>query len=81
LRDNFEDEVFRKGPYKTPGTPRFKVICINENFELIDDSLQKQFRSGVGMLLYLLQYSCLDLCNVVRELSKCIDGTSMGTYL
>jgi hypothetical protein len=33
------------------------------------------------MLLYLTKYSRPDLCNVVRELSKCMDGASMGTYL
>jgi hypothetical protein len=68
--------VFGKGTYKTPGTPRFKVIRPNENSELIDNTLQKRFRSGVGMLLYLKKYSRPDLCNVVRELSKCIDGAS-----
>ena len=81
LRNKFEDEVFGKGTYKTPGTPRFKVVCPYENSELINDNLQKRFRSGVGMLLYLTKYSRPDLCNVVRELSKCMDGASMGTYL
>jgi hypothetical protein len=69
LRDKFGDEVLEKGTYKTPGTPRFKVVCSDENFELIDDNLQKSFRSGVGMLLYLTKYSRPDLCNIVRELS------------
>ena len=67
LRDKFDDEVFEKGTYKTPGTPRFKVVRPDENCELIDDNLQKRFRSGVGMLLYLTKYSRPDLCNVVRE--------------
>jgi hypothetical protein len=39
------------------------------------------FRSCVGMLLYLTKYSRPDLCNVVRELSKSMNGPSMGTYL
>jgi Reverse transcriptase (RNA-dependent DNA polymerase) len=81
LRDKFEDEVFGKGTYKAPGTPRFKVVRPDENSELIDDNLQKRFRSGVGMLLYLTKHSCPDLCHVVRELSKCMDGESMGTFL
>jgi hypothetical protein len=33
------------------------------------------------MLLYLTKYSRPDLCNVVRELSKCMDKATMGTYL
>jgi hypothetical protein len=32
------------------------------------------------MLLYLTKYSQPDLCNNVRELSKCMDGATMGTY-
>jgi hypothetical protein len=80
LRDKFEDEVLGKGTYKTPGTPRFKVVRTDENSELIDDN-QKRFRSGVGMLLYFTKYSCPELCNVVRELSKYMDGASIGTYM
>jgi hypothetical protein len=33
------------------------------------------------MLLYLTKYSCPDLCNVVRELAKCMDKATKGTYL
>jgi hypothetical protein len=36
--------------------------------------------SGVGMLLYLIKYSRPDLSNAVRELSKCMDKATMGTY-
>jgi hypothetical protein len=32
------------------------------------------------MLLYLTKYNRPDLCNVLRELSKCVDGATMGTY-
>jgi hypothetical protein len=33
------------------------------------------------MLLYLTKYSRPDISNVVRELSKCMDGATIGTYL
>jgi hypothetical protein len=33
------------------------------------------------MLLYLTKCSQPDLCNVVRELSKCMDKATMGTNL
>jgi hypothetical protein len=33
------------------------------------------------MLLYLTKYSRPNLCNVVRELSKCMDKATMDTYL
>jgi hypothetical protein len=41
-------------------------------------NLQVRFRSDLGMLFYLTKYSCPDVCNAVRELSKCMDGASMG---
>ena len=33
------------------------------------------------MLLYLTKYSRPDISNVVRELSKCMDGATWGAYL
>jgi len=66
---------------KTPGTPCFKIVRPNNDFDLIDLELQKRYRSGVGMLLYLTKYTRSDLCNVVRELSKCVDGATMRTYI
>ena len=34
------------------------------------------------MLLYLKKYlSSDDISNIVRELSKCMDGAAMGSYL
>jgi hypothetical protein len=32
------------------------------------------------MLLYLIKYLKPDLANVVRELSKCMDGASLAAY-
>ena len=43
----------------------------------IDSAMQSKYRSGVGMMLYLIKYSRPDLSNVVRELSKCMDGASI----
>jgi hypothetical protein len=48
--------------------------------EKIDGNLQSKYRSGVGMLLYLIKYSRPDLANVVRELSKCMDGANLAAY-
>jgi hypothetical protein len=58
---------------KTPGTPRFKITCPGDELELIDVELQ--------MRLYLAKYSRTGLCNVVRELSKCMDKAKMRSYL
>ena len=32
------------------------------------------------MILYLIKYSRPDLANVVRELSKCMDGASLAAH-
>jgi len=83
LIDKFGDEVSDKKVYGTPGTPgtpRFKVSCPDEDSKVIDNNLQKNYCSGVGMLLYLIKYSRPDLSNAVRELSKCIDKATNGTY-
>jgi hypothetical protein len=81
LKAKFGKEVERKRVYKTPGTPRFKIVRPSNEDDAIDENLQSRYRSGVGMLLYLTKYSRPDLCNVVRELSKCMDKATMGTYL
>jgi hypothetical protein len=67
--------------YKTPGTPRFKIVCPENDDDIIEPNLQSRYHSGVKMSLYLIKYSQPDLCNVVRELSKCMDKETIGTYL
>jgi hypothetical protein len=51
-----------------------------EETEKIDHNLQSNYRSGVGILINLIQYSIHDLENVVRELSKCINGVNLAAY-
>jgi hypothetical protein len=62
------DEVKRKRVYKTPGTPRFKIVCPDNDDDIIEPNLQNRYRSGVRMSLYLINYSRPDLCKVVRKL-------------
>jgi hypothetical protein len=81
LEAKFGDEVKSKRVYKTLGTPRFKIVCPDNDDDIMEPNLQSRYRSGVGMLLYLIKYSRPDLCIVVRELSKCMDKATMGTYL
>jgi hypothetical protein len=42
----------------------------------ISENDQRDFRSGVGMLLYLVKHSRPDLSNAVRELTKVMDGAT-----
>jgi hypothetical protein len=64
--------------YKTPGTPGGSIL---RNTDMkIGPEEQKIYRSGVGMLLYLVKHSRPDIANAVRELSKALDGTSPAAY-
>ena len=38
--------------------------------------LHNEYRSGVGMLLYLIKYSQPDIANCARELSTVLDGAT-----
>ena len=81
LEEKFNEETTNKRNYGTPGTPRFKIQRPTEGMDQLDEEHQKKYRSGVGMLLYLTKYSRPDISNVVRELSKCMDGATWGAYL
>ena len=80
LIEKFGEEVSNLSMYGTPGTPRFKIVRPDDE-DKIDSVMQSKYRSGVGMLLYLIKYSRPDLANVIRELSKCMDdGASLAAY-
>ena len=49
--------------------------CIDED-EKIDSEKQTLYRSGIGILLFLVKFSRPDISNSVRELSKANDGAS-----
>jgi hypothetical protein len=81
LEAKFGNDVYNKRVYRTLGTPRFKIVRPDDDTDVINSTLQSRYRSGVGMLLYLTKYSRPDLCNDVRELAKCMDKATKGTYL
>jgi len=61
---------------KIPAAPCTNVLRPIKGDELVSEEEQKQFRSGVGMLLFLIKHSRPDIANPVRELSKVLDGAS-----
>ena len=70
-------ETVKKLPvYKTPSGTGFRVErCIDED-ERIDSEKQTLYRSGIGILLFLVKFSRPDISNSVCELSKANDGAS-----
>ena len=63
---------------ETPSTPGFHVVRNTPNTIYIMDEEQKLYRSGVGMLLYLVKHSRPDLSNGTQELLKVMDKAMEG---
>jgi len=66
--------------YCTPGTPRQRIVKVQEDWMKISKEEQKLYCLAVGTLLYLLMYSRPCLANPLCELSKALDGASQGTF-
>jgi hypothetical protein len=62
--------------YKTPAAPKTVIMRPKPDDPKISNEAQTKFRSGVGMLLYLVKHSRPDINNAVRELSKVADGAT-----
>jgi hypothetical protein len=59
--------------YKTPGTPHTGLTRPSEEDPTVSPEEHKEYRSRVGMLLYLVKHSRPDIANATRELSKLMD--------
>jgi hypothetical protein len=80
LTQKFGEEIKKMRKYLTPGTPRFKIQKFTDDIEVINDDFQRKYCSGVGMLLYSTKYSRPDTSNIIRELSKCMNAATWGSY-
>jgi len=78
LRDKFWHLVKDMPQYVTPGTPH-QVIVRKTEWKITPEE-QAIYRSGVGMLLFLIKHSRPDIANTVRELTKVLDGASPAAY-
>ena len=59
--------------HDTLGIPGVGITKLLEGEEQLDSEMQTKYRSGVGMLLFLVKYSRPDIGNSVRKLSKVND--------
>ena len=62
--------------YSTPAIPRTVILRPKVTDARLSAEDQSKYRSGVGMLLYLVKHSRPDIANAVRELSKVADGAT-----
>ena len=76
----FDKDVKSLMTFNTPATPHKGIICNQETDTKISHDLQNRYRSGLGLLLYLVNHSRPELSNAVRELSKCMNETNMSHY-
>ena len=80
LKSKFEKLVNEVQSHKTPNTPKFLIIRPVEDIEKILTDDQLTYRSGIGMLLYLVKHVHHDIANTTRELSKVNDGVNPAAY-
>ena len=76
----FEEECQGMQTYKTPGTPGFQVVSPKEGDPVLEDEFQSRYRTGVGMLMYLIKHSRPDIANAVRELTKVLGKATPAAY-
>jgi hypothetical protein len=65
----------------TPAGTNDAVLRPTPDDILLSPTLQTEYRSGVGMLLFLIKHSRPDISNSVRELTKVMDGATSHHYL
>jgi hypothetical protein len=84
IKTKFSALVEKLQKYQTPGTPGNGVFRPQErakgNTKVLTED-QEMYQSGVGMLLYLVKHLRPNIANVnvVRELSKVMDGATPAT--
>ena len=71
IEDKFGKMVKGLQVYKTPGSQGITVL--RDSDEVVDDDEHKLYRSGTGMLLFLVKHTRPDIANAVRQLSKALD--------
>ena len=80
LKKEFGEELNEIKKVETPAIAG-EGIVMGEGDEKIEDSKKHtKYRSGVGMLLFLVKYSRPDISNAVRELSKANLGPNPAHY-
>jgi hypothetical protein len=67
LEEDFSKYITTTREFITPAGPKTHIVRPNEDELKITSAEQTIFRSGVGMLLYLIKHSRPDIANGVRE--------------
>ena len=74
----FGEKVKNMHEYGMPAGSREHIKRPDEGEPILERSEQTVYRRGVGLLLYLVKFSRLDISNAVREFSKVMDEATVG---
>jgi hypothetical protein len=80
LKEQFGAMVESLKDFETPAPPQTIIKRPDQGDRLLSPDKHTKFRSGVGMLLYLVKQSLFQNSNSVRELSKVEDGAAMARW-
>ena len=81
LERAFDDEVCKVRSGQLPAsTNEGIVVGVDDGIGNLDEKGQTKYRSGIGMLLFLVKYSRPDISNAVRELSKANQNPNPAHY-
>ena len=78
LEKRFGEMVKGRQKYKTPSAPG--GVTLKNTGETVGDKEHAMYRSGVGMLLFLVKHTRPDIANGVRKLSKALDSPSEAAF-
>ena len=80
IKKTFGEEVKSLQKYRTPGTPGVGLVRATDDKDKVSPEKHSRYRTGCGMLLCMIKHSRPDMCNAVRELTKCLDGCNEASY-
>ena len=65
LNKEFNDEIKTKHVFRTPGAPGLQIVKPKEDELMLPAEQQSRYRTGAGMLLFLVKHSQIDIMNPV----------------
>ena len=72
MNQGFDEDVKSIITFNNPDKPPTRILHNKGIYTEKSKYLQKRYRSGVGLLHYLVKYSQLELSNAIPKLSKCM---------
>ena len=79
LNKLYGEQVKGLTTYKMPGTPSVGLMRPTDKNEVVSKEENEQYRTGVGILLYLVKHTRPYIANAVRELTRLNDGPTGNT--